>query len=417
MPSSTIDPRQFLETAYTHYQKGNLAQADAMCRHLIANNRERPHAYNLLGMISLSINMPGHALTYFKKALRIDPSHGLAKKNLRTAKKESKKKTRRKSAKQKFLLIKAWGSGFWADIDHVLGQLLLAEITGRTPIVLWGKNSLYHDGTCDNAFELYFEPVSDCTPEQLSTEGLSYFPPKWNQHNYNVPEINKSDGDYSRMASLYFLNRNENVIIGDFHTYISDLLPWIEPRNPLSKKSPQQVYHYLIKKYIHLKPDIIEEITRYWSEQIKGKQVLAVHIRGSDKIIESTELNEINLQYHGEIEKHLSRMSNAFIFLLTDSSLILDEYKKKYGDKLFYRDCARTESTVGIHYQEHSDKRHIGIEIIIDTYIASMCHAFVGYGGTNVSTSILHLKDWAGHDVTLLGDNALFQPHLFLHDR
>jgi len=417
MSSSTIDPRQFLETAYTHYQQGNLAQADAMCRHLIANNREGSHAHNILGMIALSSGMPGHALTYFKKALRLDPSHTQAKNNIRSAKKENKKKNPPKSAKQKFLLIKAWGSGLWADIDHVLGQLLLAEITRRTPIVLWGKNSLYHDGSCDNAFELYFEPVSNCELEQLNVEDLSYFPPKWNHHNIKTPEINKSDGEYSRMAGLYFLSRKEDIIVGDFHTYVSDLIPWIKPRSPLSKMSTQAIYRHLFKKYIHLKADIIEEIDQYRNQYIKDRQVLAVHIRGSDKILESSELNQINTQYHGQIEYHLARMPDAFIFLLTDSSLILDEYKQKYGDKLLYRDCTRTESSIGIHYQEHSDKRRIGIEIIVDTYIAAMCDAFIGYGGTNVSTSILHLKEWDDNDASLLGNNSLFQAHLFLHNR
>jgi len=44
---------------------------------------------------------------------------------------------------EKFLLIKAWGYGFWSDVSHVLGQLLVAELTGRTPIVHWGQNSLF----------------------------------------------------------------------------------------------------------------------------------------------------------------------------------------------------------------------------------------------------------------------------------
>ena len=417
MPSISLDPREFLETAYQHYQKGNLAQADAMCRHLIANNREGPHAYNILGMIALSIGMPAHAQTYFKKALRLDPSHTLAKKNLRSAKKEQKKRKPLRSGKQKFLLIKAWGSGFWADVDHVLGQLLLAEISGRIPIVLWEENSLYHDGRCDNAFELYFEPVSDARLEQVTIAGISYFPPKWNHQNIKTPEINKSDGEYSRMAGLYFLNRNEDVIVGDFHTYVSDLAPWIEARSPLSRMSPQAIYRYLFKKYIRLKTDIIEEIEQYRKQYIEDRQVIAVHVRGSDKILESSELNQINSQYHAQIEHHLARLPDAFIFLLTDSSLILDEYKQKYGDRLLYRDCARTEGSIGIHYQEHNDKRRIGIEIIVDTYIAAMCDAFIGYGGTNVSTSILHLKEWDDDNVTLLGNNSLFQAHLFLHNR
>ncbi len=412
-----INPEQFLEAAFDHYNKGNMPQAEAMCRHLISNDRERPHAYNLLGMVSLSIGLPGHAVNYFRKTLDIDPSHRLAKKNLKLANKETKKQKTRNKSKHRFLLIKAWGSGFWADMDHVLGQLLLAEITDRTPIIHWGKNSLYHNEICDNAFELYFEPVSDSTLDHLTADGLSHFPPKWNQYNLSIPEINKWDGNYSRMAGLYFLNRNEDVIVSDFHTYVSDLIPWTNPHSPLSNMNAQDIYRYLFKKYIQLKPNIVEKITQYCSNHIKGRQVLAVHMRGSDKITESPELNKINAGYDRQIEKYASYMPDMFIFLLTDSSAILEEHKQKYGPKLLYRDCARTENNVGIHYQKHDDRKKMGIEIIMDTYIASMCDAFIGYGGTNVSTSILHLKEWGNNDITLLGDNALFQPHLFLHNR
>ncbi len=412
-----IDSNQFLKSAVEHYNKGNLPQAEAMCQHLVSNDREFADAYNLLGMVSLSAGLPEHAIRYFKKALKNTPSHKLAKKNLKAAKKTNNKLNPRKSHKDKFLLIKAWGSGFWADMDHIFGQLLLAEMTGRIPIALWEKNSLYHDGSCENAFELYFEPVSNISSENLSSEELSYFPPKWNQFNLTVPELNKFDGPNSRMAGLYYLARNEDVAVSDFHTYISDLLPWIAPRNPLSNMNAQDIYRYLFEKYITLKADIQEEITQYWSTHIKNRQVLAVHIRGSDKLLESHDLNEINSQYHGHIENYLSNKPDTFVFLLTDSTTLLNEYKQKYGDKLIYRDCARTENAIGIHYQEHTDKRRIGIEIIIDTYTASMCDAFIGYGGTNVSTSILHLKEWDENKVTLLGNNALFQPHLFLHNR
>src|SRR4051812_28856508 len=31
---------------------------------------------------------------------------------------------------KRYLLIKAWGEGFWSDMFHVVGCLLLSEITG-----------------------------------------------------------------------------------------------------------------------------------------------------------------------------------------------------------------------------------------------------------------------------------------------
>src|SRR5215213_4962540 len=60
----------------------------------------------------------------------------------------------------RFLLIKSWGKGFWSDVDHVLGALLAAEMTRRTPIVHWGDNCLFTAPGVDNAWAQFFEPIN-----------------------------------------------------------------------------------------------------------------------------------------------------------------------------------------------------------------------------------------------------------------
>ncbi|HED12261.1 MAG TPA: hypothetical protein ENI62_01135 [Gammaproteobacteria bacterium] len=410
------DSRQILETAFARFNQRNIPQAEALCRLVISKGEELPDAYSLLGLISLSIGLPGYAVHQFRKALELKPSLALAKKNLKIATKAARKKPRPKRG-NRFLLIKAWGFGFWADVDHVLGQLLLAEMTGRTPVVHWGKNSLYNNGTCTNAFELYFDPVSDCTIDNLTTGSRSCFPPKWNQYNLQLNEKNKLAGEFSRMAALYSLARDEDVVVSDFHTYVSDLVPWIDARGPLSGMDAQAIYRYLFRKYLRPKADIRAEIDQYWSDQLKDRRVLAVHVRGSDKISESLNLKDINTRYGPHIEKRLASDPDMALFLLTDSTTILEEYRQKYGERLLYSDCFRTESGVGIHHHRHDDRRRIGIEIIKDTCLASRCDVFIGHGETNVSTTVLHLKDWQPDDYVLLTDNQLYQPHLFLHKR
>ncbi|MCR2600326.1 hypothetical protein NSP09_24715, partial [Salmonella enterica] len=61
------------------------------------------------------------------------------------------------TAANRYLVIKSWGFGFWSDVSQVLGSLLLAEITGRTPVTHWGRNSLFNDGSNRDSFALYFE--------------------------------------------------------------------------------------------------------------------------------------------------------------------------------------------------------------------------------------------------------------------
>ena len=65
--------------------------------------------------------------------------------------------------RERFLVIRAWGAGFWADVLHTIHGLALAEASGRTPIVHWGLECRYRRAGIENAWPLYFEPVSPHT--------------------------------------------------------------------------------------------------------------------------------------------------------------------------------------------------------------------------------------------------------------
>src|SRR5690349_21307930 len=74
------------------------------------------------------------------------------------------------SADERFLVIKAWGYGFCSDLDHTVAGLLLAELTGRTPVTHWGVNSLFSVDPERDAFREYFEPVSPARLEDVIAE-------------------------------------------------------------------------------------------------------------------------------------------------------------------------------------------------------------------------------------------------------
>ncbi|HEY9613465.1 FkbM family methyltransferase [Allocoleopsis sp.] len=324
----------------------------------------------------------------------------------------------------KFILIKAWGYGFWADVDHVLGQLLIAELTGRIPIVHWGDNSRYQNSKGENAFEHYFQPISPYTIDDLLGRSYKLYPSKWSEDNLKTNELNKLDGSGSRLSGSSFLTRTEDVVVSDFHNYVYDLIPWIDSHHFLAGKSPQEVYRYLFHKYLKLRPEINQDIEQFWSEHLAGHHTFAVHVRGSDKSKESRKIAQINQQYHAVIESYLERRPDTLIFLLTDETSVLEEYKQKYGEKLRYTNAVRTSTGVGIHYQKHASPKQVGIEIIKDTYLAAKCDYFIGNGLSNVSTTILHLKEWGDNQYTLLAKNWLFdtpkehkpQPQLNLSD-
>lgn len=408
----------FIHAATSSLERGNLALSELICRYILREFGNNASAFSLLGNIAYRLQLADFAVRHLDTAIGLDPTNRMARELLPLARSAASGIVNPTTERPRFLLIKAWGFGFWSDIDHVLGQLLLSEITGRIPVVHWGENSRFRDSGTRNAFECYFEPVSGYSIEDLQSPSLTYYPPKWTWNNLSEGEVNKWEGEYSRVAGLYLLGRNENVVVSDFHTPVHDLAPWIPPGHRLYGKCIQDLYRLLVAKYLQLKPDLTEEIAAFAGEHLQGGDMLAVHVRGSDKIIEVERqaLENINRSYRGAIEEHLSRHSDSSIFLITDSQLVLDEYKTLYADRLIYTACSRSSDDTGVHFMPHPSRERIAREVIMDVYLAAGCSHFIGNGRSNVSTSVLHLGNWERGEYTLFGNSLLEEFNFFLHN-
>lgn len=409
----------FIHAASHNLEQGNLALAELICRQVLDEFGSNADASCLLGIIAYRLQLPIFSVQHLQAALQLNTKHRVAAEYLARAQAAADNPGAPDPDKPGFILIKAWGFGFWSDIDHVLGQLLLAEITGRTPVVHWGENSLFRDGDTDNAFECFFKPVSRYSLDDLVLPEYSFFPPKWNRQNLGQGEVDKWDGRYSRIAGLYLLGRNEDVVVSDFHTLVRDLLPWIHEGHVLHGESIQGLYRYLFDKYLRLRPDIRDEIESFAVENMGGRHMLAVHVRGSDKIIEvkPEALEAINRSYEEAIRQYISVHSGTGIFLLTDSKAVVEEYSGRYGDRLVLTDSARSGDDTGVHFIDHPSREQIGREVIKDVYLASRCNNFIGNGRSNVSTSVLHLRNWNDDEYTLFGNSILEEVNYFLHRR
>ncbi len=365
--------REYLAKAVACYQKGNWVQAERVCRFMTDKGILHPAIYTILGGVAAHVGEYSLATRYFDEALRIDPAFEQAKAQRIVVSEKAAQALQpngNDGKRPRYLLIKAWGYGFWSDIEHVLGALLIAEITDRIPVVYWGTNSLFRARHGPNAFQVYFEPVSEVQIGDLQDPALQFFPPKWSAQNIYSENVNKWNGSYSRMAGLYFLNRPEDVLVSDFHVQVNDMVPWIRESHPLHGWKPLRIYRYLFL---------------------------------------------LNEEYERAISELVARHRNLTIFLLTDDETILERYRDRYGDRLVYTDAIRSRSDVGVHYQGHSGDK-VGMEIMMDTYLAARCDYFLGFGYSNVSTTVQHMKDWAPGTYRLLGGNSLLERNFYLHD-
>lgn len=408
--------KNLLSVALECYSRGNLPQAELVCQSIIRKNRGNvTKATRLLGMICLStgnyrsavkfLNNQGSENDRFAKLARLHLERSNEMRNLRKTK---------SLALEQFILIKAWGYGFWSDIDHVLGQLLVAEISGRTPIVHWGDNSLFQSTTGENAFLNFFEPVTSYSIDDLSSDNYSFFPKKWTSKNLKKNNVNKW-GKGARVAGFFFLERNEDVVVSDFHTYLFDLISWIPRGHQLFGETTQSIYRKLAQKYLIPKPHLTQQADEFFEKRLSGKTTIAVHIRGSDKVRESINLAKTNESYFDAVDRLISKHPNAQIFLLTDDQNQFQKFTSKFGPLVCATACRRTSTGKGIHHSADISGRNLGEEVMLDVLIAAKCDFFVGNGASNVSTSILHMKDWPSEKVVLLDRNYLLQEHFSLH--
>jgi len=291
----------------------------------------------------------------------------------------------------RYLLIKAWGHGFWSDVCHVLGCLLLAEITDRVPVTHWGSRSLFTVNAMEDAFHSYFRPLSAVSARELTRTQADFFPSHWTASNL-LTDQPKWSGENAGNNGINYLDRREAVVVVDYYVGVIDLLASVPEDHRLHGKSVEAVYRDLIAK--HLKPteSILSGVETFYRRQIAGSPVIAVHVRGSDKILEMPDqLTRINQRYF----ELLDREDRSYRFLLlTDDSRLVSSFRERYGERIILTDSQRTNTDTGVHHDARLNRARLGFEIARDTYLALRCDKFIGNGWSNVSAMIEMLKQW-----------------------
>jgi len=390
---------------------GNLPASEIACRNILDRNPHCAQALNILAIIASHVGGTEHAVAYLEAAMAAQPGNATLERNLQRVRERPRMPPA--PATPRYLLIKAWGFGFWSDVSHVLGALLLAEITGRTPVTHWGKNSLFHDGSGQDAFQFYFQAVSDFDLADLEQiEDATFFPRKWNTGNLRSENVAKWNGDGSRAGALYFLNCTATIAVSDFYIGVINVMPWIPANHPLAKKSIEEIYRYLAEKYLKLSERCRSLCEKFFLGNLRNAPYLSVHMRGSDKALEDGGLSTAQQSVFSEIE-HLDAAYG--VFLQTDDEALLASVRERFGDRFVSTDSQRSKTAQGIHYAPTLDRVKAGVEVVVDTFLALRGDRFVGNGRSNVSAMIAVMKDWLPGHCRLIGSNLLLERNLFIH--
>jgi hypothetical protein len=149
---------------------------------------------------------------------------------------------------------------------------------------------------------------------------------------------------------------------------------------------------YLIKNYIHIKPDIELELNRKIPKKF-DKSILGIHVRGTDRKKGCyghllTDDPEKYLQKALDLD---SKFKFNKIFLACDELETLSLFINTFENRLIYNDAFRVskDSNCAAHTSNEEHTRHLhkyllGKEVLIDALLLSRCGHFI-FGPSNVA--------------------------------
>lgn len=314
----------------------------------------------------------------------------------------------------RFLLIKSLGKSLWADVDHVMCQIFAAELTNRTPVVYWGMESMYTESLSTNAYELFFEPVSAVTVQELVRQEYTYYPSSWRFGNLLAEDTDRLRTEDRDLKGL--MKSDANVVVSDVYYPIRAMLSWVKKEHWAYDKTPHQIYRYLFDSYLKLKPEILREVKKFINTNSSFRDerpIIGIHVKGSAIVNEVAQIYDLNEYYRPYIWQYIVRYNARHLFVITDSNKILQQYDKLYNknNMMIFSDSKKVpfKERIATCLLDYPNKRHKGvelikdtIEIIKDTYLAVQCDFFLGNGYSTLSNTVMRLKDWPESNIKLL---------------
>lgn len=403
MPFDEAPPDVRIEMAVRAFTQGLVYYADLICQEAIEHHAATPPVYEVLATIAEAIGQPGRAALYWREHAAIAGTWPVLKDRVAQLEAIEAEQGRPRPTESRYLVIRAWGHGFFSDVSHALAGLLLAEATCRTPVIWWDRHSLFCDDGVTNCWSRFFHPVNGVALPDLLGKGHSYYPPKWNEANLLQPEVNYAEGEWSRFPFLGHFNRTESVCVLDYYAAVVNLRPWLPLWHPLEGQTIDAILRALVKKYLVPADPIREEADAFTRGRFGGRPMVALHVRGTDKHTEDPGLPARTAALPGIVSRLFEAHPDAGLFLLTDTAAVRDQYESLFPGRVVTTECVRGHGVQGIHLAKDAPRERLGREVLLDALIAARCDWFVASASSNVAVMIHAMKDWADDRVTLLG--------------
>lgn len=250
--------------------------------------------------------------------------------------------------------------GFFASIRWTLDALYFADELGLVPVVTFTNESMYYDETYSKTldpFQYYFNPVSRFTTN-----------------------------DIAEAKSVIVYSGNNRLLAESLNTCVG---------YKVSEKYIQTMA-FIMHKYLSLNEKTVHYISSEIEKLNLDTHTLAVHIRGTDykNGYKNHPCYIPPEAYYPYIDDAIKNHGMNLIFLATDDNEVLQEFLKKYKDKVvYYKDVYRGNGNIGVHTTINERKFHhykLGLEVLRDMYTLATCDGLIaGISQVSLSTRIL----------------------------
>lgn len=258
--------------------------------------------------------------------------------------------------------------GFFSLFNLVLDGLEFADYYNLTPVVEFGRDTVYQEtdaiNDVTNSFEYYFKQPSTVSPFSA-------------RHSKNV---------------VFYEFAHRKLAIPNFDLTVGESLTDDEKMEDYLKRKAE-----LIRKYIRFNDQTQAYLDRTLEPVIGHRKTLGVHVRGTDMKVGYNGHAELvpPMEYLEATRKAVAKGGFEQVFLATDEKAVIQLFEKEFGEKLVYfKDVLRSEDDQPLHFSQNTREHHkylLGLEVLRDMYALALSDGLVA-GISNVSLASRMMK-------------------------
>jgi hypothetical protein len=200
-------------------------------------------------------------------------------------------------------------------------------------------------------------------------------------------------------VDLEFIKKSKNIVLSDVNTH-----QWAFPRTLgklLNEESDEEIVgqiYEIASRYLRINQSTLDYCNRiYDSLDMKDKNVLGVHSRGTDMIGTPSHSVQPSLENLLDIVDKKMGAGYDCIFLATEEENVVEAFKKRFGNGRVINAPAQRydifENGVlnQVIFDRENDEFLRGLEYLSEIYILSKCQALIGtYVGASVAAMVMN---------------------------